>query len=376
MDFGVSHYPDAGWAPQTSELVRAKNGSYSPQKLASTGFVETLQQLIDDLPEQIALLDERCDILAVNTAWKDAVEEHGYLDVLPGHSYRAFCAARAREGYEPAIEAVAALDDIASGRRSFWQLFYNGRERWKGREYQICARRMMVEGRCLISITRFDLTEIIELRRAKDDFAATLIAGQETERQRIVRELHDSTSQQLTAIGLIMGRLKDQSSGPEALHLIEEMQELLQEAHQDIRSISYLAHPPSLEKLGLAGAVRSLVEGFARRAGWGATFEIHGESLPVGETAQGAVYRVAQEALSNVHRHARASRIRVQLLYRRSSVHLVVADDGVGIPTDGLDGTANSGVGLASMRSRLSEIGGRLSIRRLSPGTAIIASLF
>ena len=378
MTLETNYFPDAGWAPHTIAALRrdARHTQQPPVAPRDVHFVATLQQLIDDLPEQIALLDERCNILAANAAWIQTVEEHGYLEVRPGGNYRDFCANKAAEGYEPAIEAVAALDDIVSGKRSFWQLFYNGRERWNGRDYQICVRRIWVEGHSIISVTRFDLTEITELRRARDDFATTLMEGQEIERQRMARELHDSTSQQLTAMGLVLGRLKEQSAEPETLRLVEEMQELLQDAHQEIRSISYLAYPPSLEKLGLAEAVRSLVEGFARRTSLEASFEIHGEALPLPAAAQGAIYRLAQEALSNVHRHARARRLRIQLWYRPSAIHFVVADDGVGISSKRLAQAASAGVGLASMQSRLSEIGGRLSIRRLSPGTAIIASLF
>ena len=77
---------------------------------------------------------------------------------------------KAAEGYEPAAHAVAAIDDIASGKRSFWQLIYNGRERWSGRDFQICMHRMEVGTQSFISVTRFDLTEIVELRRVRDDF--------------------------------------------------------------------------------------------------------------------------------------------------------------------------------------------------------------
>ena len=130
---------------------------------------EPLQQLIDDLPEQIALVDEDCTIFAANGAWKRAAEEHGYADVLPGNNYRDFCARKAAEGYEPAREALAALDDIRADRRTFWQLIYNGRENWRGRDYQISFHRIWFGGHSFISITRFDLTEIFQLRRARDE---------------------------------------------------------------------------------------------------------------------------------------------------------------------------------------------------------------
>ncbi|HET6941132.1 MAG TPA: sensor histidine kinase [Sphingomicrobium sp.] len=343
--------------------------------MSETDVASTLQQLIDDLPEQIALLDEECLIVAANEAWKNTAEEHGFPEVMPGHNYRDFCATRAVQGYEPAIEALAALDDFRAGKRSFWQLVYNGRDSWRGRDYQITLHRIWLGGRNLISVTRFDLTEILRLRRAKDDFTTSLIEGQAFERQRMGREIHDSTSQLLAAIGLILGRLRQQLPESEALGLVEEMQELLTDVHGEIRSISYLAHPPSLKKLGLADAVKSLVEGFGRRTGLETSFDIHGDSVPMSASAESMIYRLAQEALSNIYRHAHATRVRLQLRFRRSTAHFVVADDGIGISQETLAGLGGEGVGLASMRSRLAELGGRLSIRTLSPGVAIIASV-
>lgn len=362
-----------GW--DNRPLVPAKGTSPGDRHEYLAALAEPLQQLIDDLPEQIALLDEDCEIFAVNRAWTGAVEEHGYLDALPGHNYRDFCASKAAHGYEPAAEAVAALDDIQSGKRSFWQLIYNGRENWRGRDYQITFHKISFGGRSVISVTRFDLTEILQLRRARDDLTESLIEGQAIERRRMGRELHDSAAQLLTAIGLVLGRLRQRSPEAETLAIVDEIQQLLTEAHREIRSISYLAHPPSLKKLGLPHAVKLLVEGFGRRTGLEASFDVRGEPRKLSNGVERAIYRLAQEALSNVHRHAHATRVRLQLDFRRSATHFVVADNGIGITRETLAAAGDDGVGLASMQSRLSEVDGRLSIRTLSPGTAIIGSV-
>lgn len=332
-----------------------------------------MQQLIDDLPEEIALLDESGNFLIVNKAWRQTVLVHDQLDALPGHNYRDFCTSRAAEGYQPAVDALAGLDEILCKRREWWELIYNGGERWRGRDYHISIHRIAVGREPIISVTRDDITEIMQLRRKRQDLAHTLIEGQAVERQRIGRELHDSTSQLLAAMGLVLGRLRQESPEAEALGLVEEMQELLQEVHQEIRSVSYLAHPPSLKKLGLAQALQSLLEGFGRRTGLKSTFEIRGEAVPMSPSTESTIYRLAQEALSNVHRHARATRVSLRISFGAWSTHVVVADDGVGIPRETLSG--QEGVGLPSMRSRLSEIGGRLTIRSLSPGTAIIGTV-
>jgi signal transduction histidine kinase len=492
----------------------------------ATAIAGITQQLIDDLPEQIALLDETGAILSANRAWRQVTEEHGYFDAMPGYNYRSFCADKAAKGYEPAVEAVAALDDLASGRRTFWQLTYNGGQDWNQRDYQICFHRIIEGGRTFILVTRFDLTEISELRRDRDDvtrsqvedqasgagsiepetpaflqqlidgfteevaivdenwiilatnepwrsaaetsgydqlqpgrdyrsfltdfgakgydsaraardgisaisegkadsfqltydgqdqwtgrtlqlrinrlhinartyatierqdvsasqdlvrlreeFCSSVIKSQAMERQRMARELHDSASQLLTGVGLLLCRLKQQAPVGETVALVDELQGLVKEAQQEIRVVSYLSLPPALEKQNFVDALQSVIEGFGRRTRLDTSFEILGEAVAISKAAETALYRCAQEALSNAHRHARATRVGVLLCFRDAATHLVITDDGVGISHEALAGTGLAGVGLASMRSRLSEIGGRLSINRLWPGTAIIASV-
>lgn len=335
-----------------------------------------MQPLIDALPEQIALLDNKGTIVAANRAWRKIVREHGHEEASLGRNYRDFCVISAATGYQPAVEAIAAFDDLASGRRKFWQLVYNGGERWSHHDFRICFHNIVGGGgRPLILVTRFDLTEVLALRRLKREFRTTLTKTQALERERLARELHDSTAQSLAAAGLLVGRLRHDTPNEEILQAVDELQQLLGEAQQEIRLIAYLAHPPALEKMGLVGALELLLEGFGRRTGLDTEFEIFGDPIPVSAAAEVALYRIAQEALANVHRHARAKRIRLLLCFGKRATHLVIADDGVGIPPGTLADPGSAGVGLASMRARLSEIGGRLGLRRLSPGTAILASV-
>ena len=355
------------------DLLHGPRLPFAPSPAATAAAM--MQQLIDDLPEEIALLDEAGNILVANKAWIRTVEAHYYLDAMPGGNYYEVCATRAAAGYPPAIEAVTGLDDIMSGKRDSWQLIYNGGQLWEERDYQITIHRIAVAGQSILSVTRHDLTELIELRRLKEDFTNTLIEGQQVERQRMARELHDSTSQMLTAIGLLLGRLRHGSRSPKSSELVEEMRELVTDAQREIRAISYLAHPPALEELGLVAATKRLAEGFGRRAGLQVTVRVDGEALALSDQVEGALYRIAQEALSNVHRHAHASEVQLLLIFRQSAVHLVISDNGVGISDTTLAETGRAGVGLGSMRSRMREIGGRLSVRKLSPGTAIVASV-
>ena len=339
----------------------------------AVSLAAAMQHLLDDLPEQVALVAQDCRIVAVNRAWTEAMAMHGYVGVAPGDDYRAVCRKNAAEGYEPAIKALAALEEMVSGERIYWELAFKGRGPWSEHEYQITFHRVTVGDQHFITVTRSELTEILQLRRMRDEYAKSLIEGQTIERQRLARELHDSTAQLLVAVGLLLGHLKRNSANEESLRVVEEIQDLMAEAQNEIRSISYLALPPALEKLGLFEALRSLVDGFGRRTDLKVSFAIVGEPVAISPAIEGALYRVVQEALSNVQRHARAKQARVSLRFSNSMIHLVVADDGVGILPETI--RAGIGVGLPGMRSRLAEIGGRLSARHLAPGTAIIATV-
>ena len=339
----------------------------------AVSLAAAMHHLLDDLPEQVALLAQDCRIVAVNRAWTDAMAMLGYSGVAPGDDYRSTCEKHALEGYDPAIRALAALDEMVSGERTFWELVFHGRGGWSDHQYRLSFHRVTVGRQHFITVTRSELTEILQLRRMRDEFSKSLIEGQTIERRRLARELHDSTAQLLVAVGLLLGHLKRNSANEESLKVVEEIQDLMAEAQKEIRSISYLAHPPALEKLGFSEALRSLVDGFGRRTDLTASFDIVGDPVAISPAVEGALYRVAQEALSNVQRHARATQTRVSLRFSSSMIHLIVLDDGVGILPETI--RAATGVGLPGMRSRLVEIGGRLSARRLAPGTAIIASI-
>jgi len=119
----------------------------------------------------------------------------------------------------------------------------------------------------------------------------------------------------------------------------------------------------------LARAIRQLAGGFARRTGLNIATSVDG-ALSLSPAAEGAIYRFVQEGLSNIHRHARATDAAIGFYQRRSVLFVAVVDNGIGMPDH-----VRRGVGLASMRERIDELGGRLMIRAGSPGTVLIASI-
>ena len=328
------------------------------------------QHVVDGLTEQIALLDEDWTILVVNQSWARVAELYGHFALVPGADYLQFCRDKAADGLSIAADVVTGIEQIIAGRRNSFQLVYRASDPEIGHDHQLCVNRFEVHGRKFASVTRYDITRLVELRRLRESFSKSLIMGQAEERQRIGREIHDSTMQLMVCLDLKIGQLKQKCPTADHGSILEEMGELVSETQQAIRSISYLTHPPLLDKMTLSEALKEMVEGFGRRTGLAMTFETSGETQVSCPAAEGAAYRIVQEALSNVHRHAKAKGVTVRLSWRKAITHVVVADDGIGMPD-----IVRSGVGLAGMRSRLSELGGRLFILSRSPGTAVIASI-
>ena len=337
---------------------------------AEPAVLDFFEQLINGFPDQIALMDEQWNILAVNDAWTKTAASYDYGMLRPGANYLRFCEDKAAEGHSPASIVVAGIAEIDSGVRKSFRFVYEGRDQWEGHAFRFCLNRIEILGRTYATATRYDVTELLRLRRMQADFSRSLIEVQGNERRRMAREIHDSTVQLLVGLGLDLGQLKRTSQPGEAAAIMAEMEQLLDQAQRELRSISYLAHPPSLADMDFPSALKSLVEGFGRRSGLRTDLRVEIELGSPWRAAEVALYRVVQEALSNIHRHARATAAEVSLVRRKRMIHLVVADNGIGTPAE-----ARRGVGLASMRSRLVELGGRLTMRAASPGTVLIASL-
>lgn len=356
--------------PSLLPLSEAESGWIARTTSPPHEFVHGFQELINSLPEQIALLDENWVLLAVNRAWIKTAELYGVHTLGPGADYFEFVEARANENHRSAMAVRDGIVEMNRGTRDSFRFVYSGADRWEGHQFQICINRLEMEGHRFVTITRYDVTELLNLRRLREDFSSSMIEGQAEERRRMARDIHDSTMQLLVGIGFAIGQLRRTEQPSEVPRVLAEMEQLLGEAQQEIRSISYLAHPPTLEKLGLRDSLQMLVEGYGRRTNLASSFHVEGDLDDIGHPSEVAIYRLVQEALSNVHRHAKATEAVVGLFCRRSMVHAVIVDNGVGV-TPG----SNNGVGLPAMQARVAELGGRLVLRSRSPGTAVIASL-
>src|SRR5215203_391984 len=230
-----------------------------------------------------------------------------------------------------------------------------------------------------VSVFFRDITQAKEAREALDEISRQLLTVQEEERRRMASELHDSTAQHLVSAELNLMRLSS-SSGQTADIIREEIGVSLDEALKEIRVFTYLLHPPGLHSNGLEPTLRTFVDGFARRTGLEVTFL--GDPAALGDLSQDlqrSVLRIVQEALSNTHRHAEASRVAVHVKLLWGALFVRIQDDGCGM-LDGNDGLSADtgtrlGVGIPGMRARLRQFGGDLRIRSRLGRTSLLASV-
>lgn len=202
-----------------------------------------------------------------------------------------------------------------------------------------------------------------------------LLAVQEEERQRIARELHDSTTQHIVAASLSISRLEAESQhSPSAQKAFAQIEQLLERALLELRIFSYLLHPPNLAVDGLRLTLQDFIEGFAERTELKATVSISPAVNAVSLEIQRSILRVVQEALSNVYRHAGATHVSITVKWSVNRLVIRVLDDGHGIKaSDNLEARPRLGVGISGMRARLQQFGGELKIKTGASGTVIIA---
>jgi signal transduction histidine kinase len=214
----------------------------------------------------------------------------------------------------------------------------------------------------------------ISLEASLHELNRRLVSAQDEERRRIARELHDGMGQMIVLLKMnldALARLGQLSSDQK--ELVKQSMSVVDTMLSELRTMTYLLHPPLLDELGLVLALRGLTEGFSRRSGISASLEIDDKFGRLPGDLEISIYRIVQECLTNIHRHSGSPTANIRVERHTVEIYLEVRDDGGGIPAEKL--SARSGVGLGSMRERSMQLGGTLKIKSSAQGTTIIARL-
>jgi PAS domain S-box-containing protein len=221
-------------------------------------------------------------------------------------------------------------------------------------------------------------TEILAQSDQLRDLSGRLMLAQDEERRRIARDLHDSAGQTLAALAMSLGRIEREAKrDPKQLfESIKDAQDLIQELTREIRTTSYLLHPPMLDENGLSSAVRWYVDGLAERSGLRIELNIPADLERLAPEVELAIFRLVQECLTNVHRHSGSKMAIIRISREADKIHVEVQDHGKGISQERLVEVQSQGVGVGirGMRERVRQCHGELSIDSNALGTRIIAT--
>lgn len=219
--------------------------------------------------------------------------------------------------------------------------------------------------------------DILKQSEEVRNLSARLLQSQDEERRRIARELHDSAGQILAAIAMEHGRIAQRLKAfvPNLPAEMGELEKLTTLLNQEIRTTSYLLHPPTLDASGLGGALRWYVEGLRPRSGLEVELDIAKNFGRLSREMELAVFRIVQEALTNVHRHSGSKKAVIRVSREDARVVVEIRDNGKGMSADKLIEVQSygSGVGLRGMRERVRQLHGEMRIESDGSGTRILA---
>jgi signal transduction histidine kinase len=248
-------------------------------------------------------------------------------------------------------------------------LAYPQRERWPKPDAEIIERAIHLAA---IAIECYRNEQ--ELR----EFSRRLSQSQDDERRRIARELHDSTGQKLAVLAMNLTMVEKQATslGAESSKRLAESASLTREIADEIRTLSYLLHPPMLDECGFEAAIQMYLRGINRQEGLEVEWEMPKRLQRLSEEAELAIFRIVQASLTNIHLHSGSNKAHVKIEHIEDGLAITISDHGRGIPDGVLDRSSvgtGAGVGIVGMKERVKQLGGRLEIESSERGTRVTA---
>jgi PAS domain S-box-containing protein len=257
-------------------------------------------------------------------------------------------------------------------------------QEWFGAASDVTARKEAEENfrklaQTLDAEVRARTRELEEQSKQVRELSWRLLTSQDEERRHIARELHDSAGQTLTVLGISLAQLlqKTGRNAPELASEAEQIQETVQQLHREIRTTSYLLHPPLLDESGLYSAISWFLQGLLERSGLEVHLDISREFGRLPRDMELVIFRLVQECLTNIHRHSESETASIRIVRESNQITLDIRDQGNGMSPARLAEIqlGRSGVGIAGMRERLRQFEGTMNIESDTSGTRIFTTI-
>ncbi len=337
-----------------------------PRRFAGSNL-RALQDFIEVCPFEAAILDGDGRLAGVNSAWTRRIGKH------PTSTWHASLASLVADA-----SAAQHLHDgvarVCTGKVEATRQLFTRRFGGTTKSCEMHAATVKIGTARFTTVFLIDVSDDMKMIRDMQDMAEQLLHSEDMERRRIARELHDSTLQDLIGVKLTFARLHHLDQDPVAQAVFREMKETLSHALSDLRTLSYLLHPPTLGDTGLGEALAAMVSGLSSRMAMRITLNDSTCSRRFPTNIELALYRIAQEAITNVYRHASATAVMLRLEQQGSLLVLDVEDNGIGIKCASGTGSP-AGVGIQSMKSRVEQLRGKLRISNSASGALVRASI-
>ncbi len=367
---------------QAEELLRRSEERFRALVNASSDVVYRMSPDWSEMRE----LDGRDFIANTGNPRKDWLNEYIHPDDQPIVLQTILEAVRTKSMFE--LEHRIRRTDGTLGwtnSRAVPLLNVNGEIlEWFGAASDVTVRKEAEENfrklaQTLDAEVRARTRELEEQSNQVRELSWRLLTTQNEERRHIARELHDSAGQTLTVLGISLAQLAQKTgrNAPELATETEQIQETVQQLHREIRTASYLLHPPLLDETGLYSAISWYLEGLQERSGLEVQLDVPKEFGRLPHDMELLIFRLVQECLTNIHRHSESETASIRIAREPNQISLVIRDQGKGMSPARLAEiqSGRSGVGIGGMRERLRQFEGIMKIESDSSGTRIFATI-